>query len=91
MRRSLSTEYLSTIPNPCGKLLEYKIPLRKKEFFLGRGTELLLSCSETRKVHKSPPLRFYYRQELIFAVISRILFCILVSPFFSATSTLRMP
>ena len=31
-----------------------------------------------------------YRQELIFAVMSRILFCRLVSPFFSSTSTLRM-
>ena len=31
-----------------------------------------------------------YRQELMFAVMSRILFCMLVSPFFRATSTFRM-
>ncbi len=31
-----------------------------------------------------------YRQELMFAVMSRMLFCILLSPFFRDTSTLRM-
>ena len=31
-----------------------------------------------------------YRQELIFAVMSRMLFCRVVSPCFSAISTLRM-
>ena len=31
-----------------------------------------------------------YRQELTLAVISRMLFCRLVSPFFSCISTLRM-
>ena len=39
---------------------------------------------EARKVH------YYQRQLFIFAVISRILFCILASPFFNATSTFRM-
>ena len=34
--------------------------------------------------------RCNYRQELMFAVMSRMLFCMLVSPFFSATSTFRM-
>ena len=47
-----------------------------------------------RRYHSSslhtPNSSLTYRQELIFAVLSRILFCILVSPFFRATSTLRM-
>lgn len=35
-------------------------------------------------------IMLHYRQELMFAVISRMLFCKLVSPFFRAVSTLRM-
>ena len=42
------------------------------------------------KSNKSTELTAAYRQELMFAVMSRILFCMAASPFFRATSTLRM-
>lgn len=45
-------------------------------------------------LHIAQPLWKYlgggYRQELILAVMSRMLFCMVSSPFFSASSTLRM-
>ena len=54
----------------------YPQPNVNNEFFFHRG------CGEKGERN--------YRQELMFAVMSRMLFCMVVSPFFSATSTFRM-
>lgn len=67
---------------------------RYRVFNRGCGSKEKIKMLHRLSIHN--PQRFVekaamiYRQELILAVISRMLFCRLVSPSFRPTSTLRM-
>ena len=63
----------------------------KEELFNRWSVHIFFTEVIHRKVFHIPqPLWNYYKQELMFAVMSRIAFCMVVLPFFSSASTLLM-
>ena len=74
----LSTEKFSTFHRGCGK----KIEAQRNQTQNADLKTFLYPLALWQRQH--------HREELMLAVMSRMLFCMLVSPFFRASSTLRM-
>ena len=77
----ISTGKISTFHRRCGKIRDMRYEIRDDP----KTTGYLVSRISYLLISKGG-----HSEELMFAVMSRMLFCTVVSPFFRAISTLRM-